>query len=331
MWPTLPHNREDPQEPTPPESAVAINRDIQVSRPLVFKKAGAAAAKRELIQSAAKKNFNKAAKPKKFKQARLDKRGDTPIIKAIVNDDLAALKKALKEGYDPNQCGRNSYGASPMHLAAQGRDIEMVKALIKAGAKVEREALDVSINYMIGNHRGKPANERIDFVLVDAWKKQGGDVTELSNQLHCAAHAGDAELVEKLVNCGADINHKREYARPYTLEKGEMTPVMCAIGGEGDTIEMTRAMLVLGADKQEAMNYALGRRRYGDDAFAATPMGALLTAAVQHNTLLTKDEAKHAAHEGLIDDMLKNPPPGLKYSGRPINRKAVEAHLKRRR
>lgn len=316
-----------PEQPPAPHST-ALDHDIQVGRPLSFKKAAAPAA--EAVKAPLKQKFAKAAKAKKFKRPRLDKSGNTPLLNAVLRDDLAGVRRRLKAGDDPNQCGRNSYGASPLHLVANGQSYAMAKALIDGGAQVESETLDTAINYTIGRFRDTPADERVDFLMIDAWKKQGGDVAELSSQLHNAAHAGDAALVEKLVACGADINFKREYSRPYSLEGGPMLPIECAIGGEGG-LETVRAMLTLGANAEDARNYALNRRQPGDDAFEATPMGALLTAAAKHRTILTADEAKNAAREGLISDMLQNPPPGLKYSGRKIDRKAVEAHIKRYR
>lgn len=322
-----------PEQP-PKDQHVALDHDIQVSRPLFFRKAAvraAAAAAAKPAKEPVKKSFSRAAKAKKFRQARLDKSGNTPLINAVVKNDLAALRRRLKAGDDPNQCGKNSWGVAPLYLAARGHDLATAKALIDAGATVDKAMLNVSINYMIGHHRSEPAQDRVDFLMVDAWKAQGGDIAELSSQLHNAAHANDPDLIEKLAACGADVNHRREYARPYTAEKGQMTPAMCAIGGDGDNIGTLRCLIDLGADAKEARDYAQSRRRAGDDSFTATPLGAFLTAAAENGTLLTRDEAKQAAHEGLIDDMLKNPPPGLKYSGRKIDRKAVEAHIRPRR
>jgi hypothetical protein len=321
-----------PAAAPPKEHQFALDHDIQVGRPLCFKKAAVRAAVAAMhAKTSVTEKFAKAAKAKKFKQARLDKSGNTPLINAVIKNDLPALRRRLKVGDDPNQRGKNSWGAAPLYLVAQGHAHDLAKALIKGGATVDAETLNVSINYMIGHHRGESPQTRVDFLMIDAWKAQGGNVAELSAQLHSAAHANDPDLIQKLAASGADVNHRREYERPYSTESGQMTPVMCAIGGEGDSIDTLRCLIDLGADAKEALNYAQSRRRLGDDAFTATPLGAFLTAAAEKGTLLTKDEAHQAAHEGLVDDMLKNPPPGLKYSGRKIDRKAVEAHIRRRR
>lgn len=309
--------------PVPEQNPVALERDIRVLKPLTLT-FGKSAAPPKPIPGPKKK------KQKPLLKGRYNKEGTTPLYRAVANDDLAAVKRLLKEGYDPGQPCKDDAEETPLMSAGRWRKPDIAELLIKAGAPVEEAALNIAINYTIGHYKSSTPDERVDFVMIDGWIRQGNKGADLSHFMHNAAHANDLPLVEKLVSAGADINHRREWARAYSLEKGERTPVMCAIGGEGDNINTVRGMILLGADAKEAYNYALSRRQFGDDAFGATTLGAFLSEAVKGN-LVDRDAAKDLAREGLIQDYLKNPPPGLKYSGRPITRSAVEGHLKRYR
>lgn len=309
--------------PASPDNRIVLEKDIRVMKPLtlVFSKHADA----PKASPAPKKKKKKA-----LLKGRYNREGTTPLYRAVANGDQAAVKRLLKEGYDPAQSCRDDADETPLMSAGRWRKPDIAELLIKAGAPVTEAEINIAINYMIGHYKSTAPEERLDFILIDGWKKQGGNGADLSHFLHNAAHANDLPLVEKLVGAGADINHRREWSRPYSLEKGERTPVMCAMYGEGNNIDTLSGMFKLGANVQEAYNYALGSRRYGDDAFTATPMGAFLTEAMKGN-LVDGAKAKELAHEGLIQDYLKNPPPGLKYSGRPITRTAVEMHLRRRR
>jgi hypothetical protein len=311
-----------PDTSEPGKNPVALEKDIRAMKPLtlVFGKKAAAP------------NAPPAPKKKKKKpllKGRYDKQGTTPLYRAASNGQMAVVKRLLKEGYDPAQPCRDKAEETPLMAAGRGREPEIAKALIAAGAPVAEAEINIAINYTIGHYRSTAPESRADFILIDGWAKQGGKGAELSHFLHNAAHANDLPLIEKLVGAGADINHRRAWSRPYSLEKGDRTPVMCAIG-EGSNLDVLSGMFKLGANVQEAHDYALSRRQYGDDAFAATPLGAFLTEALKGN-FVDNVKAKELAHEGLIEDYLKHPPPGLKYSGRRIDRNAVENHIRRQR
>ncbi|MEZ0224305.1 MAG: ankyrin repeat domain-containing protein [Alphaproteobacteria bacterium] len=312
-----------PNPADPKDNPTALKKDLRVMKPLtlVFSKPATA-------PKAAPAPKKKKKKP--LLKSRYDKHGTTSLYRAVANGEIATVQRLLKEGYDPAQPCKDDADETPLMEAGRRRKPGIAELLIKAGAPVTEAEINIAINFTIGHYRSDAPEERPDFILIDAWTKQGGQGADLSHFLHNAAHACDLPLVEKLVNAGADINHSRDWSRPYSLEKGERTPVMCAIGGEGDNINTVRGMIILGANARDAYNYALGTRRYGDDAFTATTMGAFLTEAIKGN-LVDGTRAKELAHEGLVQDYMKNPPPGLKYSGRPITRNAVEAHLKRRR
>lgn len=298
----------------------ALRNRITVRKPLSFKKP----TKKQL-----KEVFNpKAAAPaKKIKSAKLDKDGNTPLFRAIDADNLKEVKRLLSTGNDPNQEAAD--GTLPLFAASSAGKMEMAQALIDAGAKVDEDALNNAVSYVIGNYKGKPEAERMDFLLIDAFKKQGGDVAELSPLMHDAAHAGDAALIKKLASVGADINHERQWSRPYSLESGRFTPAMIAATGE---IETLRAVLEEGGSAKEAFNYYCNRRDSGRPANTEA-RGVLLQHAAETGQLMPLEDAKAEAHENLITDMTTSPPPGLKYRniGRTITRAMAENWLRQTR
>jgi hypothetical protein len=313
----------EPAEKPSVPAVAALEKDIRVMKPLTLVFSRQAPAPKAVPAPRKKKQ-------KPLLKGRYNKEGTTPLYRAVAKDDAATVKRLLKEGYDPAQPCRDDPEETPLMSAGRWGRPEIAELLIKAGAPVTEAEINIAINYMIGHYKSTAPESRPDFILIDGWTKQGSKGADLSPFLHNAAHANDLPLVGKLVGAGADINHRREWARPYSQEKGERAPVMCAIGGEGSSIELLSEMFKLGAKVPEAYNYALSRRQPGDDAFEATTLGAFLTEAMKGN-LVDSAKAKELAHEGLVQDYLQHPPPGLKYSGRPVTRAAVEGHLKRYR
>lgn len=296
----------------------ALKNRITVRAPLTFKKP----TKKQL-----KEVFNPkaAAPPKKIKTAKLDKDGNTPLFRAIDAGNMKEIKRLLSTGNDPNQPAAD--GTTPLFAAASARDLELARVLIDAGAKVDEAGIDHAINYMIGNYKSSAAEERMDFLLIDAFKKQGGDAAVLSPFLHNAAYADDAALVKKLSQAGADINHAREWARPYSLEHGTFTPVMCAAHG---SLETLKAVLEEGGSAKQAFNYYCSRRSDGDGRPTSEARGVFLQHAAETGQILTPEEAKSKAHENYVDELVDHPPPGLKYRniGRTITRPMVENWLR---
>jgi hypothetical protein len=299
----------------------ALKSRITVRAPLTFKKP----TKKQL-----KDVFNpKAAAPaKKIKTAKLDKDGNTPLFRAIDAENMKEVKRLLSTGNDPNQTAGD--GTTPLMAAVTARKNELAQLLLDAGATVRLEQIDHAINYTIGNYKSTPAEQRLDFLLIDAFKKQGGNGAELSPFLHNAAHADDAALVKKLSQAGADINHTRPWSRPYSLESGTFTPAMVAARSGLDTL---KAVLEEGGSAKDAFNYYCNSRGMGDDPVNTEARGVFLQHAAETGQMLPIEDAKAQAHDNLITDMTTNPPPGLKYRniGRPITRAMAENWLRQSR
>ncbi|XP_047481981.1 uncharacterized protein LOC125034276 isoform X2 [Penaeus chinensis] len=94
------------------------------------------------------------------------------LIQATCYKDIISLKYIIGKGVDPN-C-RDSYGSTPLHVAASHSDLEITSALLEAGANTEA-------------------------------KDQFGDMP-----LHTATRAGSVGLVKALLDKGANEN-ARDY------------------------------------------------------------------------------------------------------------------------
>ena len=97
-----------------------------------------------------------------------------------------------------------------------------VKTLLKQGANplwkipgTDSTTLALSVGYIRGYQKSKPAHLRTEFILIDAPKGRRGSKQAKSEALHDAIYAEDQPLVEKLVTAGADINFPKPDTRPY--------------------------------------------------------------------------------------------------------------------
>ena len=61
------------------------------------------------------------------------------LINAVVEDDLAKLKRLLSSGVSPNGC--NSEGSTALHEAAKYNRTEVINLLVKYGASVNTATL----------------------------------------------------------------------------------------------------------------------------------------------------------------------------------------------
>lgn len=67
----------------------------------------------------------------------LTETGDTPLLAAIRDENVGVTEVLLKNGADPNFC--NKGGWYPLHFATQKQNMEIVKLLVKHGAKIDQQ------------------------------------------------------------------------------------------------------------------------------------------------------------------------------------------------
>jgi ankyrin repeat protein len=63
--------------------------------------------------------------------------GDTPLMAAIRDENIKIIDVLLNNGADPNFC--NKGGWYPLHFATQKQNMEIVKLLVKHGAKIDQQ------------------------------------------------------------------------------------------------------------------------------------------------------------------------------------------------
>jgi len=123
----------------------------------------------------------------------------TPLIGALLHDDVGEAKRLIARGDDPNESG--FIGMPPLVLAILRQDLDLVRAMVENGAD------------------------------LDARDRSG------STALMWAAfnETGDARVVEALLEWGADpaaTNQGGETALAWALRRGD-TPVVAALRNAG--------------------------------------------------------------------------------------------------
>lgn len=141
-----------------------------------------------------------------------------PIHRAAYSGEIEALRSRLKAGDDPNSranipvydfaAGELLTVESPLSLAVRNHRPKTVSLLLQSGAEIESGVIPGAVN------AGPPMMQIfIDAGLdpdlrIDEWPLNGGTA------LHWAAYYRDPEVVQLLLNAGADptIVDKRGYS-----------------------------------------------------------------------------------------------------------------------
>ncbi|XP_048772787.1 ankycorbin-like [Ostrea edulis] len=128
-----------------------------------------------------------------------DENGEPLIFTIIVNGDLESLKMLLAY-CDVNI--ENKDGRSALMLAIEMDDVEMIKALIKAGARVNKSDNSGKTPLLLALEEGK-------FKIAEYLIKHGSDVNEMDclgqTALHLVAtgeHNDCTKIVKILFHCG---------------------------------------------------------------------------------------------------------------------------------
>ncbi|MEX2305864.1 MAG: ankyrin repeat domain-containing protein, partial [Waddliaceae bacterium] len=117
----------------------------------------------------------------------------------------------IKAGADVNMTISRDSGLTPLHVASQFGNVEVVQALIEAGADVHRKEL----SYSRGEFRRTPLhyasiNGHVEVVQALIEAKAGMNVRDKSNgnntPLHYAAHFCHVEVVRAFINAKAGVN-----------------------------------------------------------------------------------------------------------------------------
>jgi ankyrin repeat protein len=191
------------------------------------------------------------------------------VIESVKAGDLPAVRNSLSQVKNPNQTEPD--GTTPLHWAVEQNRLDIVQALLAAGANVNAKNRYGVTPLELAATTGSAS-------VTQALIKSGADVKafepETGSVLSRAARTGNPEVIKLLLAAGADAN--------YAESTSGQTPLMWA-AAEGHS-EAVKALLAGGAKvgtkghaEQTALFYAV---RKGDIASVST----LLAAGADVNT-----------------------------------------------
>ena len=186
-----------------------------------------------------------------------DESGDTPLMAAALNADVAVLELLLKAGTDVN--ATNQAGATALLRAATSED--KTRLLVAKGADVK--ALSQTGNNALILAARQAGNSRTVKFLLD----QGVDPNVVNlfgaTALMSAAAADDMDSVRLLLDRGADVNLRPDPGTKEFFWGGWRTPLMWA-AFQGDEA-LLKLMLERGAKVNDLVELggALGQAAWG--------------------------------------------------------------------
>src|SRR4051812_22046854 len=153
------------------------------------------------------------------------KPAEPSLLDAVEAGDRAAALRMLAKGADPN--AGSADGATAVMYAAANDDLELVRALIKAGANVK-----------LKNQFGTSALTEAAIIgsapIIEALLKAGADpnfrTTDGETPLMAAARSGKVDAAKVLLAAGANINAKETWG-------GQSAIMWAAAQGQADMVK----------------------------------------------------------------------------------------------
>lgn len=170
-----------------------------------------------------------------------DADGRTELHTRAVLGHIDMVQALIAAGADVN--AEDDDGATPLHLAAFRGRLEVVNALIYAGADVDAR-IDAWKNFFKDHYESTPLHYaamrgHVEVVNALVSARANFDLTSRDDNtpIHKAADNGHVEVVNALISAGADVDAKGRYGR---------TPLHYA-ASKGH-VEVVKALIAAGAD-----------------------------------------------------------------------------------
>ena len=172
---------------------------------------------------------------------------------AAYRNDLAAVRRLLGEGADPNAANR--FGVTPLHEAATVGNAEMLEAMLQAGGDANAVFGEGETVLMTAARAGDVASVKV--LLAHGGKPDATENWHGQTALMWAAIENHSDVVQLLIDAGAEIDRastKHDWVKisysegnvPKTRDLGGLTALHFA-AREG-SLESVEKLLEAGAD-----------------------------------------------------------------------------------
>lgn len=160
---------------------------------------------------------------------RVEPDGTTPLHRAAQQRDVAAVERLIRAGANVNAANR--YGVTPLSLACANGHAAIVALLLKAGADANNALPEGETALMTAANTGSVA--ALKALLAHGAKVNAVESSKGQTALMWAIHNGHAAAAETLIDAGADINVR---------SKGKFSPMIFAVrGGHADIVRLLLA------------------------------------------------------------------------------------------
>jgi ankyrin repeat protein len=214
------------------------------------------------------------------------------ILEAVKAGNFPAVRTLLQQRLAANRTEPD--GTTPLHWAVQLDRLDIVEALISAGANVNAKNRYGTAPLVLAATTGNAS-------VTEALLKAGGDVRvsvpETGTVLIAAARTGNPEVMKLLLAAGAEVNFAErlsgQTALMWAAAEGHPEAVKALIAGGANVRAQAR-------DKKTALFFAVRR---GD----MSSVNALLAAGADVNARIQPEEIPNC-------EICKQYPPGTKFS-----------------
>jgi ankyrin repeat protein len=138
--------------------------------------------------------------------------GGSPLLEAVKNADISAVRALIKRGVDVSAAQAD--GTTALHWAADRNDAATVELLVRAGANVSAQNRYGVRPLSLAAARG---SAELLTVLLKAGAKPNITIASAETPLMTAARAGNTAALRVLLSHGADVNAKEASANQTAL------------------------------------------------------------------------------------------------------------------